>query len=149
MVAGSKASLVSMKNAGLICKIVAVAAAFATSVGVNQGIAQVIGGPPSLSLGAANQGAAWATQQRVIPPPTAAPPITIPPVSNPLSQSTIPLYPESMEEAPGLWGPPSGEYRQEARHPHHVRKRKEFAKKSIKGQNRERLSKEMSICRGC
>ena len=74
------------------------ALAFASVIGLACATAQVaypgvIGGMPSgLSIGSANQAAALAAQQRMIPLPETPPPVAIPPVGNPLSQSTLPPY---------------------------------------------------------
>src|ERR1700730_2036781 len=138
-----------------VVKCVGSVAVFATWLSGTDGNTQ------GLSLGTASQGAALATQQRVIPPPAPGPPIPIPPVGNPLSQPTLPPYSDSIGEVP-LWRLPPDEYGEKPRRARHARKKKGSITISGKSQNNMRSAKELrkessakpiheefSICRGC
>jgi hypothetical protein len=162
MTNGRKSSLASI-HASLrkVVKCVGAGAVFATWLSGTDGNTQVFGGTPGLPLGTASQGAALATQQRVIPPSVPGPPVSIPPVGNPLSQSTLPPYPDSISEVP-LWRSPADEYGEKPRRARHARKKKGSITISGKSHNNKRSVKELhqessakpiheefNICRGC
>jgi hypothetical protein len=126
--------------------VVVSAAALLTGLGVTDVFARGggRGGAASgLGLGAASQGAAMATQQRVIPLSTPrSGQMSIPRVGNPLSQSTLSTPPATgprFDAADGgHWQPTPSQLPQNVRN----------SEGSISGSDRA-LDKALTICRGC